>query len=181
MAKDAGMPDSIIQSPCRPLRGLAFISMSTSTQAGSEPPQRNCRPRAATHSLPHERIHSVEQMSATNVHHACCNMHVSTHRMHQQRVKSAKAGQIRHRDTCCTNSGSSPPRRVKTAIVTLVAPIAGQVRPRAPANYTPHPPTNYTRHLNCCTVLAARVCFFVLPCLCEPIGGDQATARPGLS
>ena len=75
-------------------------------------------------------------------------MHVSTQRMHQQRVKSAKAGQIRHRDTCCTNSGSSPPRRVKSAIVTLVAPIAGQVRPRAPANYTPHAPTNYTRQLN---------------------------------
>ena len=146
MAKDAGMPDSIIQSPCRPLPGLAFISMSTSTQAGSEPPQRNCRPRAATHSLPHERVHSVEQMSATNVHHACCNTHVSTHRMHQQRVKSAKAGQIRHRGICCTNNGSSPPRQVKSAIVTRVAPITGQVR--APANYTPHAPTNYTRQLN---------------------------------
>ena len=70
MANDAGMPDSISQSPCRPLRGQAFISMSTSTQAGSEPPQRNCRPRAATHSLPHERVHSVEQMSATNLYSA---------------------------------------------------------------------------------------------------------------
>ena len=39
----------------------AFISMSTSTQAGSEPPQRNCRPRAATHSLPTERVRSHSQ------------------------------------------------------------------------------------------------------------------------
>ena len=36
-------------------------------------------------------------------------------RLHQQRVKSAKAGHIRHRGTCCTNSGSSPPRRVNSA------------------------------------------------------------------
>ena len=41
--------------------GQAFISMSTSTQAGSEPPQRNCRPRAATHSLPTERVRSHSQ------------------------------------------------------------------------------------------------------------------------
>ena len=70
--------------------------------------------------------------------------------LHQQRVKSAKAGQVRHRDACCTNGGSSPPRRaksaimtlccstsgpspprrVKSAIVTLAAPKAGQVPPR---------------------------------------------------
>ena len=57
-------------------------------------------------------------------------MHDSKHRMDQQRVKSAKAGQIRHRDTCCTNILSSPPRRVKSAIVALAAPKAGQVPPR---------------------------------------------------
>ena len=43
-----------------------------------------------------------------------------------RRVKSAKAGQVRHRDTCCTNILSSPPRRVKSAIVTLVCVVRRQ-------------------------------------------------------
>ena len=33
----------------------------------------------------------------------------SWHMLHQRRVKSAKAGQVRHHGTCSTNSGSSPP------------------------------------------------------------------------
>ena len=70
--------------------------------------------------------------------------------------------------------------RVKSAILTLIAPIAGQVRPRAPANYTPHAPTNYTLQLNLHSA-RSRCVFFVLPCACEPIVGDQATARPGHS
>ena len=50
-------------------------------------------------------------------------------------MKSAKAGQVRQCGNCCSKSGSSPPRRAKSAIVTLAAPKAGQVR-RANASHT---------------------------------------------
>ena len=36
-------------------------------------------------------------------------------------------------DTCCSNSGSSPPRRVKSAIVAIASPKAGQVRQGGPS------------------------------------------------
>ena len=45
-------------------------------------------------------------------------------------MKSAKAGQVRHCGNCCTKSGPSPPRRAKSAIVTLCCSTSGPSPPR---------------------------------------------------